>query len=239
MRLAILSDVHANLTALEAVIRDLRETSPDLVLHGGDLSDGGACPAEVVDRVRDLGWPGVLGNTDEMLFSPESLREFKKGSTAPPALWDAVEEMAAFTRDRLGDERLAWLRRLPMKQTPDGVALVHARPETPWRAPGPDASDAELEAAYEPLGAAVVVYAHIHHPFVRQLPTRIVANAGSVGLPYDGDPRASYLLVDSGQPSVRRVAYDLDAECRLLRASGLPHAEWVMRLQATARPQMP
>ncbi|MFZ0593690.1 MAG: metallophosphoesterase, partial [Bryobacteraceae bacterium] len=68
MRIAIVSDIHGNRTALEAVIADLRQMSPDLTFHGGDLAHGGASPAETVDRIRDLGWQGVLGNTDEMLF---------------------------------------------------------------------------------------------------------------------------------------------------------------------------
>src|SRR6185503_7755585 len=63
MRTAILSDIHGNLTAFEAVVADLRETSPDLILHGGDLADGGASSAVIVDRIRDLGWAGVVGNT--------------------------------------------------------------------------------------------------------------------------------------------------------------------------------
>jgi len=76
MRIAIVSDIHGNRTALEAVLADLRQTSPDLILHGGDLADSGSSPVEIVDRVRDLGWQGVVGNTDEMLFRPESLEEF-------------------------------------------------------------------------------------------------------------------------------------------------------------------
>jgi len=65
MRIAIISDIHDNLTAFEAVLADLGKTAPDLVLHGGDLVGGGSSPAEVVDRVRDLGWLGVFGNSDE------------------------------------------------------------------------------------------------------------------------------------------------------------------------------
>jgi predicted phosphodiesterase len=71
VRIAIVSDIHGNRTAFEAVLRDLRETSPDLILHGGDLADGGSSPVEIVDQIRSLGWPGVVGNTDEMLFRPE------------------------------------------------------------------------------------------------------------------------------------------------------------------------
>ncbi len=76
MRIAIVSDIHGNRTAFEAVLADLRETSPDLILHGGDLADGGASPAEIVDRIRELGWQGVAGNTDEMLWNPSSLAQF-------------------------------------------------------------------------------------------------------------------------------------------------------------------
>src|SRR5258708_38244935 len=76
MRIAIVSDIHGNRTAFEAVLADLRQASPDLILHGGDLADGGASPVEIVERIRDLGWQGVIGNTDEMLVAPEPLEEF-------------------------------------------------------------------------------------------------------------------------------------------------------------------
>lgn len=66
MRIAVVSDIHANLTALNAVVADLRQTSPDLVVMGGDLMNGGPRPAEVIDRVREMNWAGVYGNTDEI-----------------------------------------------------------------------------------------------------------------------------------------------------------------------------
>src|SRR5215469_3991561 len=84
MRAAIVSDIHGNLTAFEAVLADLHQTSPDLILHGGDLADGGASPAAVVDQIRELGWPGVIGNADEMLVKPEALKQF--AAQSPPAL---------------------------------------------------------------------------------------------------------------------------------------------------------
>src|ERR1039457_4332163 len=80
MRIAIVSDIHGNRTAFEAVLTDLRQTSPDLILHGGDLADGGSSPVEIVDRIRDLGWLGVVGNTDEMLSMPETFEEFASQS---------------------------------------------------------------------------------------------------------------------------------------------------------------
>src|ERR1700739_4699382 len=135
MRIAILSDIHGNRTAFEAVLADLRQTSPDLILHGGDLADGGAGPGEIVDRIRDLGWRGVAGNTDEMLWRPESLAEFARHSPHLQPLWTAIEEMAAVTREMLGEERLEWLSRLPGMQIEDPVGLVHASPESFWRSP--------------------------------------------------------------------------------------------------------
>jgi predicted phosphodiesterase len=246
MRIAIVSDIHGNLTALEAILADLRETAPDLIFHGGDLADAGARPAEIVDRIRALGWPGVVGNTDELLFRPASLAEFASQSaqTLQP-VFAAVEEIAASTREALGEERLAWLRSLPRTLDHGPVALVHASPESLWRAPSPEAADAELEQVYVPLGQPIAVYAHIHRAYirsvtgVRSVPGMVVANTGSVSLSYDGDRRSAYLLLDGMEPTIRRVEYEVDKELKALSQSGIPHADWIARTIAAARPQMP
>ena len=244
MRVAIVSDIHGNRTAFEAVLADMEQTSPDLILHGGDLANGGASPAEIVDHIRNLGWPGVVGNTDELLFRPASLHEFAQHTPALQPLVAVIEEVAAATREVLGEDRLAWLRDLPRTQQPQqhgygSITLVHASPGDLWRAPAAEASDAELESMYAPLGQATVIYAHIHHPYIRSVSGRIVANTGSVSLSYDGDPRASYLLLDDSIPSIRRVAYDMDKELEALSNCGLPHREWLAKTLERARPQMP
>lgn len=207
MRIAILSDIHGNLTALNAVLADLRVMAPDLVLHGGDLADTGANPVEVIDRIRDLGWPGVAGNTDEMLFRPESLTLFASQSPGLQDMFAKIEEQARCTREALGEERLGWLRELPAQLVQNDIALVHASPDSLWRAPGADAPDDELRKIYGPLRKQVVVYGHIHRPYIRVLDDLTVVNAGSVGMPYDGDPRPSYALLDNLQPSIRRAEF--------------------------------
>ncbi|HWF11898.1 MAG TPA: metallophosphoesterase family protein [Bryobacteraceae bacterium] len=237
LRVAVVSDVHGNLTALEAVIADLRSMSPDLVFHGGDLANGGSQPAEAADRIRDLGWPGVVGNGDELMFRPESLDEFAARLSHLPQLatmWDAIREMAARDRELLGEERLRWLSELPISITEESFALVHASPVSCWRSPGAEAEDRALLDTYGAMGRPVVVFGHIHVPFVRRMDGLSVINAGSVSLSYDGDPRASYLLFDDGTPQIRRVEYDVEREIRGLEGS--PHAEWTIRMLRSARP---
>ena len=240
MRIAIVSDIHGNRTAFEAVLADLRETAPDLVLHGGDLVDGGSSPVEIVDKIRDLGWRGVAGNGEEALARPDTLEKFAGQSSAPAALWSAVREMMAWTRAALGPERVAWLGALPRIETEDGVGLVHASPGDTWRAPGAEADNAELLSRYAGLHRSVVVYGHIHRPFVREVCAGfVIANSGSAGLPYDGDRRASYLIVEGSDVTIRRVEYDVEKEIQALPASDLPHAQWVARMLRSASPQMP
>lgn len=233
MRIAVVSDIHGNPFALDAVLADLQKTAPDLILHGGDLPHGGSSPAEVVDRIRDLGWQGVLGNTDEMLFKPESL------PSLPPALLKPIQEMAAATQEALGEARIAWLSGLPLAQTSPPMALVHASPDSSWRSPTPESTDAELASVYSLLRQPVAVYGHIHRSYIRPLAGLTVINTGSVSLSYDGDTRAAYLLLDESKPTIRRVEYDVDKEIQALYASKLPHADWIAKTLRTALPQMP
>jgi putative phosphoesterase len=219
MRIAIVSDVHGNLAALEAVVADLGSQQPDLVVHGGDLAFNGPRPAECVDRIRELGWPGVLGNMDQALET------------------HAQQRGVAWTRERLGEERTAWLQRLPLEwRDGDRVALVHAAPGDVWRVVQPDVDDAELRVVYGPLSARLAVYCHIHKPYVRDLGDLVVANTGSVGLPFDGDPRSSYLLVTDGRPENRRVEYDVERAAREARESGHPNAEGLAQAYPTGTP---
>src|SRR5205085_9394975 len=145
-------------------------------------------------------------------------------------LFDAY---APVTRELLGEERVNWLRRLPAehREAEGNLLLLHASPGDLWRAPLPTATDDELTEAYGNTNAGLVVYGHVHQPYVRELATLTVANSGSVGMPFDGDPRASYLLIDAGTPEVVRVEYDVDREVALLRGSGYPDAERLAQIR--------
>jgi putative phosphoesterase len=230
MRVAIVSDIHGNRRALEAILADLRGVAPDHVVHGGDLSYGGAHPAEIIDQIRSLGWPGVRGNTDEMLWSPQSLTEFAAKQPKLGSLLAIIQDLIPPTLASIGEERLRWLEEIPSQYSGEGFRLLHASPGDLWRAPMPNASNDELRSTYESLGAEIVVYGHIHRPYIRRVGGMTVANTGSVSQSYDGDRRASYLVIEGDSITIRRVEYDVESEAAELLRSGLPHAEWMSRI---------
>jgi predicted phosphodiesterase len=235
LRVAIVSDIHGNRRAFQAVLADLREAAPDLVLHGGDLAYGGIHAADIIDQIRSLGWPGVQGNTDEMLWAPESLAKFAASAPKLAPLLAILQNMIPPTLASIGEERLRWLEKLPALYSQEGLSLIHASPNDLWRAPMPNTSDDELQKTYAPLGTSIVVYGHIHLPYVRRLPGITVANTGSVSQSHDDDTRASYLVIDGESLTIRRVEYDVESEAKELLGSWLPHADWLSRVLLAGR----
>jgi hypothetical protein len=212
-----------------------RRVGADIIINGGDLVGGGARPAEVIDLVAALEWPGVIGNTDEVLWKPQPLYDLAARLPALKPTWDVVLDDVARTRSLIGDDRLQWLRTMPGQWTGHGLSIVHATPGDTWKSPDPSSPDEDLASAYAALRSPVVVYGHIHVPFVRQLGNGVVANSGSVGMPYDGDPRASYLIIDNGRPTIQRVEYDIEAEVEALAARNHPHADWMAAILRSGR----
>ena len=232
MRFAVISDIHGNLSALEAVLEAVKRDAPDAVVQGGDLALNGPRPAEVVDLIRELEIPGVVGNTDELLWKPEARAEQEaRMPKLRRLLYVLFEDTAAATIDLLGRERLEWMKTLPTTWNLENLAVVHASPGDVWNAPMPDAEDQTLADLYGKLGHRLVVYGHIHRPFARRIGHLTVANSGSVGMPYDGDPRASYLLIEEGEVMIRRVEYDIDREVADLMTRSYPHAEWLTEIR--------
>jgi predicted phosphodiesterase len=220
-------------------LRDLKQTAPDRVLHGGDLVAHGSRAHEVAALMHSLGWPGVVGNTDEMLWRPEA-GDVIFAQPKRAALRKVIfEEMAPFTRTQLLPEDIAWLQTQPEQVRQDDFVLLHASPGDLWRSPLHNASDDELVATYGVLKADLVVYAHIHHPFVRRCGEFTVANTGAVSLSYDGDWRASYLLIEGSTVSHRRVEFDRDAEEKAIRESGTPRADWLVKLMRSGEFSVP
>jgi predicted phosphodiesterase len=236
MTLAIVSDVHGNLNALEAVFEDLQSRGVERVVHGGDLAVAGCAGPECVDLIRELGWPGIVGNTDELLWRVEEHAvQLERAPKLAPLLALLFDTYRPASREQLGEERIEWLQQLPAEHREDELelALVHASPGDLWRAPAPDAEDEQLLEIYEPLEAAIAVYGHIHRPYVRRIEGLTVVNSGSVGNPFDEDPRAGYVLFADGEPEIVRVEYDIEREAHALLRSRYPDAERIAEMRRT------
>ena len=236
MRVAVVSDIHANLSALDAVIADLRTTRPGLVLHGGDLMSGGPRPAEVIDRIREMNWPGVYGNTDEMLWAPYRVSETLQAPHLQRIRNLLLTHTIPVTIEAIGDERLAWLRALPLHWSDHALTVIHAVPDDAWRIVPANASDEDMRRVYGVLRSTRVLYGHIHVPFVRHLATFTLVNTGAVSQSFDGDTRAAYALLDDERIEIRRVEYDIEEEIRLLLRSDDPFAQSTAETLRTGRP---
>ena len=210
--IGLLYDVHGNLPALEAVAADARAAGAQRWILGGDYALFGGWPAETVARLRELEpavW--IRGNGERWTADPGS------------APGDAVVQGAiAAAREALGHELVDDLASLPFSCPYDRTLVCHGSPVSDVRSflPEPAEDEAELLAGVE---AARVLFGHTHLPFARRSAAGDVelANPGSVGMPFDGDPRAAYaLLGDDGRIEHRRVAYDHAASAARVRELG-------------------
>lgn len=225
MRIALISDIHSHYHALEAVLADICRRGADRIVCLGDITMKGPLPKECVDRVLGLGCPVVLGNTD-ISYHPEF-----HPSRWPPQNQSQVAAQADFDRHvaALTAADRQWLQSFPLTltETWEGVRMdfFHATPHhnyvliMPW---APNADVAALRLSDETQLSA---FGHCHRAFVRCPQGRVVMNTGSVGIPYDGDPRPSYGLVDVAGGGmlacVVRVPYDPEPAIKVAQDLGM------------------
>jgi len=230
MRIAILSDVHSNLEALNAVVEHATSQGADQWWCLGDIVGYGADPDAVVDQVRKLGAVTVAGNHDWAACGLISTRQFNRHAA----------QAADWTSKHLSADNTAWLAALPLVERREGALLVHATPSAPseWH------YCMMIEDALEEMDAfteAQCFIGHSHYPgafekegedirYTRAAEIRLrqgrkyLVNVGSVGQPRDGDPRAAYALFEPGQGLLRhvRVTYDVETAQKKILAAGLP-----------------
>ncbi len=232
-KLAVISDVHGNRTALQAVLTDIDKLGHvDHLLNLGDLAVFGPDPAGVLTLLQH--YPPMLtimGNTDRYLVEKQYPGE--PGGTD----WQS-QVLASFpwTADQLGPDGLAYLETLPARQylqlsAEHAILAVHGSPRSDEENMKPDTSPAELnEMMTNTPPHNLLLCAHTHLPFDRMINGRRFVNVGSVGLPFDGDPRASYAVITL-QPrgkyhiDLRRVYFDVEAVVKELESVGHPTAE--------------
>lgn len=224
-RLAVLSDLHANLSALRAVARDLARRGLDRVLVLGDLVGYLTRPNQVAALVQAAGWPCLAGNYDQAVLAggPAGLAEFLK-----PGIGPEPRAVFAWTEQRVRPDTRNYLASLPSQITQElaGCRLLaaHGSPDDVRQYVRPDHPPQELATWLERAGAQVLCLGHTHVPFVRPLEGGLVLNPGSVGKSKDGDPRASYAIIELGpepRAQIVRLDWDLEAEARRLIQAGL------------------
>jgi putative phosphoesterase len=206
-RVAIVSDIHANLPALEAALADIDRREVDTVVVAGDLVGDGKQPAEVVTLLRRLGFPAIRGNVDRKVaeaaaLSGKELAERARKKKTAELLW---------TARRLDRAGLHWLTGLPATVTlllgGARMLVVHGSPLSDTDSIYPSLTPRALAAKLGADRPDILVCGHSHVPFARRISGVAVVNAGSVGRPVDGDPRGSYALVDigAGRPPRGRI----------------------------------
>ncbi|MFN2135054.1 MAG: metallophosphoesterase family protein [Candidatus Promineifilaceae bacterium] len=226
MRVAIFSDAHGNLTALNAVLEDIKRMDLDAAIFAGDLCVFGPRPAECVDSLLAAGCAALYGNTDGWVL----------GWHEPPARY---QELAAWTGEQLNSAQRAWLDGLPFEiriEPPDGgdtLLVVHANPQDVDQLIFPPEAeqrrrynevrqpDSDLAAIMDGCEARHVAFGHLHLPFVRLWRTKTLYNISSVSMPGDGDGRAKYGVFSwSGEDwsfEHHFVAYDASGEADAFR----------------------
>jgi predicted phosphodiesterase len=234
MRVAVLSDIHSNLVALDAILA--HAGSVDAIWHLGDVVGYGPHPDGVVARLDEAKAIGVRGNHDAAALGGPEIEWFNPDARAA----------AEWTRDRIAESTRVWLGELPPQRTIDAMTLVHGSPLDPLREYIATVASAQANLAALPTSYGLHGHTHVPVAFIAdggnvliveprdgatlELDDRpTLVNPGSVGQPRDGDPRASYMTLQidpvAAEPTVvawHRVPYDLAAVQGAIRAAGLP-----------------
>jgi putative phosphoesterase len=221
VRILLIADIHSNWPALRAI-----QESFDACLFVGDLVDYGPDPVPCIDWVRQNVETSVRGNHDHAVAQrilPKGNTGFRKLAVATrPLHWNLIDPA-----------RNKFLARLPItaRVQIDGYRfqLLHATPRDPMdEYLGPDIS--AWEARVQGIEADFLCVGHTHVPYEIQVGDLRVVNPGSVGQPRDGDPRASYVIIEDGQVQFKKVAYDIDETLQLLKKQDV--APWAVELTA-------
>ncbi|MFN8619482.1 MAG: metallophosphoesterase family protein [Chloroflexota bacterium] len=230
LRIAVVSDIHGNLAALDAALLDIASHKPDRLFIAGDLVMNGPRPSEVVQRVMTLEKAGafvVQGNTDIAVADGDYAAAFPWLDEVP----DSQRQVAEWAHDQLIPDELDYLRRLPAERRlwagETLVLLTHASPGSQTAGLGTDLDPTVLVQRVTRSDARVIVCGHTHIADVRELGRKLIVNPGSCGYAFDDDAGAGWamLTLEDGQaPSaeLHRAAYDADAVAMEVSDRGLP-----------------
>jgi putative phosphoesterase len=227
MKLAIISDIHANLHALEAIWTDIEAQRPDKVYCLGDLVGYGAYPNETVEFIRERQISTLMGNYDEGVgFDLDDC-----GCAYKNAFEDQLGKQSLnWTQKHTSQDNKSYLQSLPKQFRLDRVhprlMMVHGSPRKINEYLYEDRPEATFERIAKVAGADILLFGHTHLPYMKEVSGTTFINCGSVGKPKDSNPDAGYVILIPGRkPEVefRRVSYDVGVAAQAVRDSGLPH----------------
>jgi putative phosphoesterase len=232
MKIAVLSDIHGNAVALEAVLKDLkRQGDVDLIIVPGDLYVFCSAPNEVFDILQQLPHTRfLLGNTDRYLL------EENYPSTPGSESWqDTLLLSFRWTAEHLTPQAFQFLKTLPpvqvIRQGDQQLLAVHGSPRSDEEGLTVETAAEDLQGMSVDPQVSIIIGGHTHLPMDRLIGHTRVINAGSIGLPFDGDPRASYVIISnlaegaSARIKIRRVVYDIEKSVEQLYATRHPAAD--------------
>ena len=226
MRVAIISDIHGNIAALDAVLDDVKLQTVDAIYCLGDLVGYAAFPNEVIDRIRQEKIPTLVGNYDDGVGFE---RDDCGCAYRDPEEQRLGDLSLRWTQTTVTPDRKAFLRLLPfdIRFEADGkrLRLVHGSPRRINEYLFEDRPHASFQRLAASSECDVLIYGHTHKPYTKRVDGVLFVNAGSVGKPKDGDPRACYVLLQtSGEVTVdfRRIPYDIARMAAAIRDSELP-----------------
>jgi putative phosphoesterase len=223
--IALISDIHGNLPALQAVLDDVKRHAVDEIWNLGDLLGYAPFPNEVIEKVHEVCAANLIGNYDRKVLDFSRKQE----------KWKRKKPRAKYTGFQWNDAQLLKDSRALLDSLPEQIRrevnglnalLVHGSPASIDELLNSDTPEARYQELAELAQAQLVVCGHSHEPFVRRIGDTSFVNPGSVGRPEGGDGRASYALLAFGDGPMevrhRRVAYDIERVVRAIHAAGLP-----------------
>ncbi len=243
-KLAVLSDIHGNLPALEAVMSDLKNFEVDQVIVAGDVIKFGPFSRRTAEIVIENGWPVIRGNNEYFLLDYKTPR-------APDEWNDPIRFAPTAWLDKQFDQKIrnkiaAWPDTLNLRfRDAPPLEVFHGTPESPWDSIYWNSSDVELENILSKTGADYVICGHTHLPMNRQVDRWHIFNPASVGVPLDGIFSASYMILEGNQngwdATFRRIPFDYEAIYQEFESSGFnresgPIGRLVLEIYRIARP---
>ncbi|MFZ5643903.1 MAG: metallophosphoesterase family protein [Bacillota bacterium] len=227
MKIAVISDIHGNLHALEAVLKDAESRGAERIYCTGDLVGYGPRPNEVIDLIRKMSIPTVMGNYDDAIGNMRLICGCDYKDEKSQLLG---EKSISWTRENTAGENKQWLSELPaeIRINEEGLRLllVHGSPRALNEYLYESTPNNYLDELIRESGADVMVCGHTHLPFSREISSGLVINAGSAGKPKHGNPNASYVILNiSGgrlEVEIVEVIYNFEDTAREIEEAGLP-----------------